>query len=123
MKKEYETLSTFTQRYNLFVEVFKHYNCSLKDETTSHLAPIKSPQLSSSITTENDWLVNQLHRNEILFVFSRFLIQLFRLSSNRSNKSNDQMLSMEFSLSLSLSSIAINNIRYILLFFFQKKHD
>ncbi|CAF1076360.1 unnamed protein product [Rotaria sordida] len=55
LKKEYETLASLTERYNEFIEIFKLYNCQLKDDTTNHLLNIKFPQLSSTITTtEND---------------------------------------------------------------------
>jgi hypothetical protein len=54
LKKEYETLSSLIERYNEFIEIFQLYNCQLKDETTNQLLNIKSPQLSSTITTEND---------------------------------------------------------------------
>ncbi|CAF3874891.1 unnamed protein product [Rotaria sp. Silwood1] len=55
LKKEYETLSSLTERYNEFIEIFKLYNCQLKDDTINHLSNIKFPQLSSTITTtDND---------------------------------------------------------------------
>ncbi|CAF3700292.1 unnamed protein product [Adineta steineri] len=54
LKKEYETLSSLTDRYNEYIELFKLYNCQLKDDTTNQLLNIKSPQLSSTITTETD---------------------------------------------------------------------
>ena len=47
LKKEYETLASLTERYNQFIDIFKLYNCQLKDETTN----IK---LSSTITTETE---------------------------------------------------------------------
>ncbi|UJR34254.1 hypothetical protein I4U23_021658 [Adineta vaga] len=47
LKKEYETLASLTERYNQFIDIFKVYNCQLKDETTN----IK---LSSTITTETE---------------------------------------------------------------------
>jgi hypothetical protein len=57
LKKEYETLSSLTERYNQFIEIFKLFDCQLKENTTNHLLNIKSPQFSSTITTENDAFV------------------------------------------------------------------
>jgi len=54
LKKEYETLSSLSEKYNEFIEIFKLYNCQLKEDTTNYLLNIKPPQLSSSITTETD---------------------------------------------------------------------
>ncbi len=77
LKKEYETLSSLIERYNEFIEIFQLYNCQLKDETTNQLLNIKSPQLSSTITTENDWFVyfNYIEEEKSFFFF--FLVVQF----------------------------------------------
>ncbi|CAF1285667.1 unnamed protein product [Adineta ricciae] len=48
LKKEYETLSSLTERYNQFIEIFKLYDCPLKDETTNNM------KLFSTIPTETE---------------------------------------------------------------------
>ncbi|CAF5199602.1 unnamed protein product, partial [Rotaria magnacalcarata] len=55
LKKEYETLASSTERYNEYMEIFKLYNCQLKDDTINQLLNIKLPQRSSTVATiEND---------------------------------------------------------------------
>ncbi|CAF4726388.1 unnamed protein product, partial [Rotaria socialis] len=55
LKKEYETLASSTERYNEYLEIFKLYNCQLKDDTINQLLNIKLPQRSSTVATiEND---------------------------------------------------------------------
>lgn len=60
LKKEYETLTSFTERYHLFIQVFKDYHCQLKDQTNHQLLNIKSPQFSSNNPMENDGFVIQI---------------------------------------------------------------
>jgi hypothetical protein len=84
LKKEYETLSSLTERYNEYIEIFKLYDCQLKDDTTNHLLNIKSPQLSSTGISKTD-------RLEIFFFIFNKTCSLFILVVQFVNKLIDQI--------------------------------